>query len=102
MAQQQKWQQLVADKRERQKKAIPKDWLIAKPPESQLDVTQIPSQCGLLSSLEIEITETDDVAVVLSKLAKGEWSSVAVTTAYYKRAIIAHQLVSDDVDLHIS
>ena len=63
MAQQQKWQLLVADKRERQKKAIPKDWLIAEPPESQLDVTQIPSQCGLLSSLEIEITETDDVAV---------------------------------------
>jgi len=43
---------------------------------------------------ELEITEIDDVSALLDKLAKGEWSSVEVTTAFYKRAIIAHQLVN--------
>ena len=93
MSSEQKWRQLVADKRERQRKAIPEDWLIVAPPEAQLNVIDVPKQCGLLSAHELEITETDDVSIVLEKLASGEWTSLVVTTAYYKRAIIAHQLV---------
>ncbi|KAI0812796.1 general amidase [Irpex lacteus] len=62
--------------------SIPKEWLITPPPDTVLDVT------GL------EITNTADVAVLLGKLASAEWSSVEVTTAYYKRAIIAQQLVN--------
>ena len=53
----------------------------------------IPEQCGLLTARELEITNTTDVDVLLNKLPTSAWSSVEVTTAFYKRAIIAHQLV---------
>ncbi|KAJ6559051.1 hypothetical protein DFH09DRAFT_517365 [Mycena vulgaris] len=42
----------------------------------------------------MEITETVDVQKILDKLRLAEWSSVLVTTAFYKRAIIAQQLTN--------
>ncbi|KIJ21717.1 amidase [Paxillus involutus ATCC 200175] len=87
------WSDLAADKKQRQQKAIPRDWLITPPPETPLDVTGIPEGCGLLTAQEIEITNAD-VDVLLRKLANAEWPAVAVTTAFYKRAIIAQQLVN--------
>ena len=90
----QRWQELVADKRRRQAEAIPKEWSISTPPDTVLDVTAVPEQCGLLTARELEITNTVDVGVLLDKLAEAEWSAVEVTTAFYKRAIVAHQLVS--------
>jgi len=87
------WKALAADKKQRQLKSIPQDWLVPLPPDSTLDVTGFPETCGLLNAREIEITNTV-VDVLLEKLASGEWTSVDVTTAFYKRAIIAHQLVS--------
>lgn len=87
------WNNLVADKRRRQAEAIPKEWLITAPPPSEVTVTAIPDSCGLLSEREILITNTE-VDDLLSKLAAGEWSAVEVATAFYKRAIISHQLVS--------
>ncbi|KAJ3548818.1 hypothetical protein NM688_g5248 [Phlebia brevispora] len=88
------WRELVRDKRARQVESIPKEWLIDCPAEAVLDVTKIPKQCGLFTAKELEITGTTDAALLLSKLASGEWSSVEVTTAFYKRAIVAHQLVN--------
>lgn len=96
------WQELIADKQKRQKAAVPEEWLITPPPDSQLDVTAVPQTCGLLSPEELKITETTDVSVLLEKLANGEWSSVDVTRAFYKRAIVAHQVVSTLVLHHIS
>lgn len=87
------WQELVADKRRRQADAIPKEWLITPPPDTVLDVTQVPESCGLLSARELEITNTVEVATILHNLATAKWSSVEVTTAFYKRAIVAQQLV---------
>ena len=86
------WQELVADKQKRQKAAIPKEWLIEPPPPDLLNVTSIPSTCGLLSPTELKITESH-IDVLLTSLASGELTSVEVTTAFYKRAIIAQQLV---------
>ena len=88
------WQELVSEKKQRQFESIPKEWLITPPPETKLVVTDIPATCGLLSQYELEITEEDDVGLVLSKLASGEWASIDVTRAYYKRAIVAQQVVS--------
>lgn len=88
------WKDLVADKKRRQEESIPKEWLITPPPASVLDVTTIPESIGLLSPRELEITNTTDVSILLQKLVTAEWSSVEVTTAYYKRAIIAQQLVN--------
>ena len=87
------WQELAADKKRRQQESIPKDWVITLPPSNQLDVTNIPAESGLLSPFELEITETRDVELILAKLVSGEWSSVDVTRAFYKRSIIAQQVV---------
>lgn len=87
------WQDRCAARKKKQLDSIPPQWLIKLPPDSQLNVMDVPAQCGLLSARELEITETVDVDVILAKLASTEWSSVEVTTAFLKRAIIAHQLV---------
>jgi len=77
--------------------SIPKEWIIPPLPDSVLDVSQYPETCGLLTSKDIEITSTTDVDNLLHKIASGAWSSVEVTTAFAKRAIIAHQLVGRHV-----
>ncbi|CCM05066.1 uncharacterized protein FIBRA_07272 [Fibroporia radiculosa] len=88
------WQELIADKKKRQRDAIPKDWLIDIPDGAVLDVTAVPERCGLFSNRELAITSTVDVTTLLRRLATGEWSSLEVTQAFYKRAIIAHQVVN--------
>lgn len=88
-----KWQDLVVDKRRRQQAAIPYEWILKSPPDNTvLDVRLIPEEPGILSAREVEVTNTG-VELLLHNLASGIWSSVEVTTAFYKRAIIAHQLV---------
>jgi amidase len=86
------WQELATEKKRKQEKEIPKEWLIQTPPDDVLDVSRLPEECGLLSAKELEITNAT-VDVLLDQLALGAWSSVEVTTAFYKRAIVAHQLV---------
>ena len=87
------WQELAAEKKARQTASIPKEWLITPPADDVLDVTDVPAKCGVLSERDLEITAISDVTVLLQKLATGEWSSVEVTTAFCKRAVIAHQVV---------
>lgn len=87
------WYDLAVDKRQRQSKTIPSQWRIQLPPEAATDVIPYPETCGLLTPEEIEITNAS-VESLLVKLATGEWSSFVVTTAFYKRAIISHQLVN--------
>ncbi|KAJ8595435.1 general amidase [Rhizopogon salebrosus TDB-379] len=87
------WTHLAAEKKQRQLNSIPKDWLVTPPPDSTLDVTGFPETCGVLTARDIEITNTL-LDVLLEKLASGEWTSVDVTTSFYKRAVVAHQLVN--------
>lgn len=87
------WKTRCARRKQSQLDSIPREWLIEAPPANQMNVMQIPRDSALLSIRELEITETVDVEVILQKLASTEWSSVEVTTAFYKRAIIAQQLV---------
>lgn len=89
------WQDLAEDKRKRLAALIPKDWLITPPPDDVLDVTRFPLECGLLSEKEIAITEETNIGILLQKLASAELSSVEVTTAFAKRAMIAQQTVRD-------
>ena len=89
-----RWEELAAEKKQRQIAAIPKEWLITSPSEDVLDVTKVPETCGLLSAKELEITNTVDVEQILKNLATSKWSSVEVTLAFYKRAIVAQQVVS--------
>ncbi|KNZ75054.1 Acetamidase [Termitomyces sp. J132] len=88
------WQHLAASKKARQQASIPKEWILKNiPSQHELNVLTFPESCGLLTPQEVEITNTH-VDVLLDKLASAEWSSVAVTTAFGKRAIIAHQLTN--------
>lgn len=89
------WQDIVAEKKQRQLDAIPKKWIIpadSLPPSSELDVSSYVASHSLLTDLDKEITNST-VEDLLPKLSQGVWSSVDVTTAFYKRAIIAHQVV---------
>ncbi|KAK7048484.1 general amidase [Favolaschia claudopus] len=90
----QDWKAKCEARKRVQLDSIPKEWMIEVPPKDQLNVVDVPRQCGLLNALELEITETVDVQAILDKLQRGDWSSVQVTTAFYKRAIIAQQLAN--------
>ena len=54
----------------------------------------VPLTCGLLDETEAEITSDYDATSLLQELKTGTWSVEKVTTAFCKRAAIAHQLVS--------
>lgn len=64
---------------------------IRNPPKN---VTSVPRQCGLLSEAELDMTEKYDVTSLAEAIASRKLTSVAVTAAFAKRAIIAHQLTS--------
>ena len=90
----QEWQTRCAERKAQQLASIPREWLITLPPDEQRNVQDTPKTCGLLTTRDLEITETTDIDVLLGKLATGTWSSYEVTFAFYKRAVIAQQLVS--------
>ncbi|KAJ3760549.1 general amidase [Lentinula raphanica] len=90
------WRTIAAKKKAQQRALIPKEWTLKQadiPQKAETDVSRIPETCGLLNERELQITNSD-VTELLQKLATGEWSSLSVTTAFYKRAIIAHQLTN--------
>jgi amidase len=93
----QSWQQVATHERALLLAKIPAGLRL---PQDYLDVVtshgrllDIPRQCGLLSPMEVDITESD-ATILVTKLTRAQISSVAVTTAFCKRAAIAHQLVS--------
>ncbi|QRV80632.1 amidase [Ceratobasidium sp. AG-Ba] len=90
MSDQPEWRRRAQAKKKQQADSIPREWIIDIP-EHRQNVMQIPYECGLLTAFELQVTDTTDVAIILEKLSKGEWKSVDVTRAFYKRAVIAHQ-----------
>ncbi|KAI1068702.1 hypothetical protein LB507_006217 [Fusarium sp. FIESC RH6] len=67
---------------------LPKD-LIDNPAKN---VTNIPRTCGILTEQELDITENYDATALAAAIASKKFTSVAVVTAFAKRAIVAHQL----------
>ncbi|OBT44914.1 hypothetical protein VE00_04757 [Pseudogymnoascus sp. WSF 3629] len=91
----QTWQSIGTKKRAEQDQAIPSEWkLKSLPPTSQLDVRSVPSTCGILTADEISITEDHDAYSLLNGLHGQSLTALEVTTAFCKRAAIAHQLTS--------
>ncbi|KAE8157534.1 amidase signature domain-containing protein [Aspergillus tamarii] len=94
------WETRVAEKREQLELQIPQDWrlnatfLSTLPSNGHLVEADIPRHSGLLSDEELDITEHYTAAQLLQKIAWGEVTSLAVTTAFCKRAAIAQQLTS--------
>ncbi|KAH1456334.1 hypothetical protein KXX13_000400 [Aspergillus fumigatus] len=58
----------------------------------RVNVMDIPRTCGLLSARELQITEDYDVRGLLRAMADNHLTAEEVTTAFCKRAAIAHQL----------
>ena len=90
------WKERCAERKQKQLDSIPRDWLAQIPPvqAGTTNVIDFPSSCPLLSPTDLEITDTVDVDELLARLARAEWTAVQVTTAFYKRAIIAHRLTN--------
>lgn len=103
------WQNIAQRKQAQRASLIPEAWRI---PEAKLreytasptaNVLHVPSDCGILSSLDRQITESYDAIDLLALLAKGPdaggFTSVEVVTAFCKRAAIAQQVVSTNPKL---
>jgi amidase len=89
------WTDIAAKAQTKLRNSIPSEWRIPQdklPPESRKNVMDFPAESGLLSELELKITESFATDIV-GAIAAGEWSAVEVTTAFCRRAAIAHQLV---------
>lgn len=95
----QDWESIVAKKQEQRLKSIPKEWVLSSSildtikEDSNISVLDIPSTCGILTSEELEITGKHDAVDLVKKMASKKLSSLDVTTAFCKRAAIAHQVV---------
>ncbi|KAK3641845.1 hypothetical protein LTR56_000003 [Elasticomyces elasticus] len=90
------WTDIAAKAQTRLRNSIPSEWRIPQnklPPDDQLDVTDFPAKCGLLTDAELKITESYATEIV-GAVAAGEWTAVEVTTAFCKRAAIAHQVTN--------
>ncbi|EGU77586.1 hypothetical protein FOPG_15002 [Fusarium oxysporum f. sp. conglutinans race 2 54008] len=99
------WKTIAAQHREKQRDAVPTEWLL---PEKQLQVlknngdgngsklieSKAVQRSGLLTEKEIVITERYTAAELLSKIHSQELSSEEVTVAFSKRASLAQQLTS--------
>lgn len=92
------YQSIAAAKRTARDALLPADSLLpaklalAPADSGALNVTDVPARSGVLSASELAVTELD-AGVLVGKLAKGELTSVGVTTAFVKRSSIAQQLV---------
>lgn len=86
------WQAIAAEKKSQLEASIPQEWRIKTLPTDD-SVMSFPKSSGILTQEELSITESSATELV-QDLASRKLSSVAVTTAFCKRAALAQQLVS--------
>lgn len=86
------WETRAAEKKTRIDASIPDEWRI-ETPQSGVSVMSCAKESGILSADELAITESSATDIVKG-IAAGDLTSVAVTTAFCKRAALAHQLVN--------
>jgi amidase len=87
---------IASRKKSQQLSLIPREWrlpasLLSTPPSSALSV---PSSSNILTPLDLEITSRHDATSLAAALRSRTYTAVAVTTAFCKRAAIAHQLTN--------
>lgn len=86
------WEATAADKKSRIAATIPAEWRLKSIPTED-NVMGIPKSSGIMTAEELAITESSAVDLV-SEMAAGKLTSVVVTTAFCKRAALAHQVAS--------
>jgi hypothetical protein len=92
---QQTWEKVAAEKRAALLSSFPSKWVLPDkllPPEGQDDVSEWIEASGWFTPQELAITSLT-ASALLQKLAASELSSIDVTTAFCKRAVVAQQLV---------
>ncbi|KAE8444046.1 hypothetical protein EG329_000914 [Mollisiaceae sp. DMI_Dod_QoI] len=93
MASEPLWKAIATRKQAERLSRIPKAWLLPSlPPPSTLDVRSFPASSGILTPLELSITENHDATSLAAAIRDQKYTSVQVTTAFCKRAAIAQQL----------
>lgn len=86
------WKEIAEAEKSRIDNSIPQEWRVSIA-EDKTNFETLPRYSKILTASEIEITESPAENLV-RELATGKLTSVAVTTAFCKRAALAHQLVS--------
>lgn len=87
------WQDRAAAKRASQLNKIPAAWRIPNCKHvADTDLRLFVLSSGILSSLEIAITEMASVVDLLRCISTKAYTAIEVVTAFCKRAAIAHQL----------
>jgi amidase len=93
------WQEIAAKKREAAAQKIPQAWRLPKSYTDRVseaanwNVLSVSRECGILTEVEIQITEGYDAVGLLSEIALGKFRAEEVARAFCKRAAIAQQLV---------
>lgn len=86
------WMSRARARRAKLKESIPQEWRLNKIPEGDVNAVEYILQCGLLTDVELEITETVHASALLDKIALQEYSSAQVARAFFKRTALVQQL----------
>ncbi|CAH0027283.1 unnamed protein product [Clonostachys rhizophaga] len=86
------WKEIAEAEKSRIDNTIPQEWRVSIA-QDRSNFETLPRNSKILTDSEIEITESPAVDLV-RELATGKLTSVAVTTAFCKRAALAHQLTN--------
>jgi amidase len=97
------WQSISRRKLEHQASCIPQEWLLPARFTSAAgavnNVVNVPRECGLLTDVDLEITEARDATALVEKLAKGELKSADVVRAFCKVGSLPLNLLLDVEEL---
>ena len=85
------WRATARERRKAQADSIPPEWRLKSIPEYKSSIPII-ELSGILTPLELEITNTTDAFNLSLKIQSRTWTSEQVTVAFCKRAAIAQQL----------
>lgn len=84
----------AAQKRADQLALIPAEWRLSPVPSIDSQPDALAYIRRILTKRELVLTEETDITVLLRKLSSGELTSLELTTAFAKRAALAHQLTT--------
>jgi amidase len=96
MASQPDWKSFLAAKKADQASRIPAEWKLPEEitslvsPESSASAFELFRRTSILTQLEHEITEKYDATSLLARIATGQFTALEATTAFCKRAAVAH------------
>lgn len=87
------WEKISEEKKAQIAASIPPEWRL-KFAATEISVMDYPKKSGIMTPEELSITESSATDLI-KKMANGQLTSVAVTTAFCKRAALATQLVRE-------